>query len=114
MSNSRWKKYGGIDRLENNNNLSVHSLIADSLTLRTAYSGRLDVDGELYVNGIATIVSDLNANNCIIKNNINTNKLFSNEVDVSGDIIVKNDAQINNNLIVNGVIKAKDKLYIGG
>jgi hypothetical protein len=111
---SNWKKYGGTDKLENNNNLSVNSLIADTLTLRTAYKGKLDVQGELNVFGSAIISGDLQAQNGLIKNDLSANRIAVNEVDVSGNLTVRNgNVQINNNLTVNGTVKAKDKLYLG-
>jgi len=50
-----WKKYGGTNKLDNNNNITVNSIVTNSLTLKKPYYGTLDICGELHVYGNTTV-----------------------------------------------------------
>ena len=118
---SSWKKYGGIYNLENNNNVSVYSLVADIFTLRQSYYGTFDISGELHVSGNAIIDSNIKANNLNVINDLSTNRLFVNnktyhynDVDISGNLIVNSgNLQVLTNIIVDGVIRLENQIYLG-
>ena len=41
-----WKKYGGTNNFENANNITVHNLVADHLTLKEPYYGLFSICGD--------------------------------------------------------------------
>jgi hypothetical protein len=118
---SNWKKYGGIYNLENNNNVSVYSLVADIFTLRQSYYGTFDISGELSVRGNARIDANLRVNNITVLNDISTNRLYVNDltnhyndVDISGNLIIGNgNVFVLTNVNINGVIRLEQQLYLG-
>ena len=121
---SNWKKYGGIYNLENNNNISVYSLVADIFTLRQSYYGTFDICGELHVSGNAIIDSNITTNNLTINNNTYAQRLFVynttnhyNDVDISGNLTIHNgNAKILENLTVFGhvFLGTSEKAFIYG
>ena len=118
---SNWKKYGGIYNMDNNNNVSVYSLVADLFTLRQSYFGTFDICGEMHVSGNSTIDSNLKANNITVLNDLSTNRLYVNDitkhyndVDITGNLLVDyGNVYILTNLSVQGVIKLENQLYLG-
>ena len=105
---SNWKKYGGINNLDNNNNVTVYSLVADSFTLRQAYYGTFDICGELFVSGNATVNSNLTANNINVVNDISTNSLHVNDISIHFGNVFLFD-----NLDVSGNIYLRQQLFLG-
>jgi hypothetical protein len=53
-----FRKYGGTNKLEKNNNLTVHSIVADTFTIRDAFLSVFTIDGNLKINGNA-VISDI-------------------------------------------------------
>ena len=53
-----WKKYGGTNKLETLNNLTVNSIVTDNLSLRKFYLGDWDICGGLRVKDNAIIYKD--------------------------------------------------------
>ena len=105
---SNWKKYGGIYNLENNNNVSVYSLVADIFTLRQSYYGTFDISGELHVSGNAKIDAKLTGYNLEILNDASINRLT-----VIGETYNIGNVQVSGNINVAGVIRLKNQLYLG-
>jgi len=118
---STWKKYGGIYKLENNNNITAHILTTDSLTIRGSYYGLFDIEGQLHVNGDILTDSNLKGNNLTILNDISTNRLFVkdktfhyNDVDISANLIVHSgNVHVLTDVNVGGVIRLENQLYLG-
>jgi len=105
---SNWKKYGGINNLENNNNVSVYSFVADIFTLRRAYYGTFDICGELHVSGNAIVDSNVKANNITVVNDISANILYVNDISIHfGNVFVLA------NLDVSGNIYLEQQLFLG-
>ena len=108
--------------MENNNNMTVYSLVADIFTLKQSYYGTFDINGELHVSGNAKIDSNLRATNMTVLNDLSTNRLYvnditilSNDVDISGNLTVSvGHVLIYTNLSVQGVIDVENHLYLGG
>jgi hypothetical protein len=105
---SNWKKYGGINNLDINNNVTVYSLVADSFTLRQAYYGTFDICGELFVSGNATIRSNLTANNITVVNDISADSLYVNNITIHFGNVYLFD-----NLDVSGNIYLGEQLFLG-
>ena len=74
-----FRKYGGTNKLEKNNNLTVHSIVADTFTIRNAFLSVFTIDGDLKINGNA-VISDI----LTVKQQINVSTL-----DVSSNAIIE-------------------------
>ena len=100
MSSSSWKKYGGTNKLDNFNNLSVNSLIADYFILRNSYRGDWDISGALTV-GSTSVFNDT----ATFKELVTIEKDFQ----VLGNLIVNatqmgGDTSIGGNLTIDGYV----------
>ena len=84
-----WRSYGGLNNLENTNNLNVNNISAGYLTLRNAYSGLFTVSGDIIVKGDSTM-----ANNCSVGGDLSV----SGNIDVSGTFLARSTARIYDNL----------------
>lgn len=54
-----WKKYGGINKLDKLNNISVNTIVTDQFTLKNFYVGDWDICGGLRVKNDAILMKDL-------------------------------------------------------
>ena len=54
-----WKKYGGINKLDKLNNISVNTIVTDQFTLKNFYVGDWDICGGLQVKNDAILKKDL-------------------------------------------------------
>ena len=54
-----WKKYGGTNKLDKLNNISVNTIVTDKFTLKNFYVGDWDICGGLNVSVNANITKDL-------------------------------------------------------
>ena len=73
MSNQTWRKYGGMNKLEKMNNITVNSLVTDSFTVRDVasefqiqalnvtgnsnLSGNIDISGSIYANSLDVLTN---------------------------------------------------------
>ena len=55
-----WKKYGGTNKLDKINNISVNTVVTDKLTLKNFYVGDWDICGGLTARDGAVFGSDVN------------------------------------------------------
>jgi len=116
-----WKGYGGVHKLDVNNNITAYSFVADIFTLRKSYYGTFDICGELHVSGNARIDHDIQGNNVIVINDTSTNRLFVvnktfhyNDVDISGNLIQHTgNVYLRENIDVSGHIYLRKELYLG-
>jgi len=105
-----WKKQGGsgIDKLDNNNNISVNTLVADTLTLKKSYEGAWSVSTDLTVFGHSTLKNGVDIEGTVtISGNININSLTLNKLNVNSDIFA------NGNLSIGQNISANENLLLG-
>lgn len=117
---SSWKKYGGVNKPDHLNSLSVYSFAADLFTLRQAYYGAFDICGELHVSGDATSDGTIRSNNLIVRRDIYADRLFVNvytlqyaSVDVSGTLAVYGNSNFKKDLDIEGKIRLQKQLYLG-
>ena len=54
-----WKKYGGINKLDKLNNISVNTIVTDQFTLKNFYVGDWDICGGLRVKNDTFLMKDL-------------------------------------------------------
>lgn len=110
-----WKQYGGMNKLESYNNITVNTIVADTFTLKKAYYGTFDICGELHVSNNASIDGNIKGSNLTIVNDISSNRLFINaqsthnaNMDISGNLTVYNgNVSLYNNLNV------RKQLFLG-
>ena len=73
MSNQSWRKYGGMNKLEKMNNITVNSLVTDTFTVRDVasefqiqalnvtgnsnLSGNIDISGSIYANSLDVLTN---------------------------------------------------------
>jgi len=118
---TKWKQYGGINKLDSFNNISVNSIVADTFTLKKSYYGTFDICGELHVSGNAIIDTTIKGNNLTIINDISSTRLFVNsqsthyaDMDVSGNLTVQNgNVYFYKNLNVSSNIYLRKQLFLG-
>ncbi len=86
-----WKKYGGTNKLETMNNLTVNSIVTDSLALKKYYLGDWDICGGLRVKDNAIIFKNTD---------ICGNLIVGRDTSLMGDFTVYKDANLYGNLVV--------------
>jgi len=57
-----FRKFGGTNKLEKNNNITAHSIVADNFTIRNAFLSVFTIDGDLKINGNGFISKSIIAN----------------------------------------------------
>jgi len=65
-----FRKYGGTNKLEKNNNITVHSIVADTFTIRDAFLSVFTIEGDLQIGGNGII-----SNNLTVSQQINATTL---------------------------------------
>jgi photosystem II stability/assembly factor-like uncharacterized protein/cytoskeletal protein CcmA (bactofilin family) len=95
-----WKKYGGKDKFENMNNLTVNTLVCENFVMRNQYFGDWKFTGSLDVSVDAIIRGNLYVyqNADISGNVIIRGKLTVLGTDVSGNVSVSDDIVIKRNI----------------
>ncbi len=58
-TNMSFRKYGGTNKLEKNNNITVHSIVADTFTIRDAFLSIFTIEGDLTIGGNGIISNNL-------------------------------------------------------
>jgi len=117
---SNWKRYGGKNKLDNLNNVSVNSFVADSFTLRSLYYGTFDISGELHVSGNLVTegtveVSTLNVTDTIVTSNLTVTGSTTIDVDMGivGDLDVNGNATVNSDMSIRGNLQLRKTLFLG-
>jgi len=90
-----WKKYGGTNKLETMNNLTVNSIVTDSLALKKYYLGDWDICGGLRVKDNAIIFKNTDiCGNLIVGKNTSLMGEFTvyKDANLYGNLVVLNDA----------------------
>lgn len=100
-----WKKYGGINQLEQLNNLNVNSLVVDNLSVRNTYQGNFTICGELLISSNAYFDKDVD---------ILGNTYIESNASIESSLHVGLNADISNNLSVIGNTFLYKPLYLVG
>jgi predicted acyltransferase (DUF342 family) len=90
-----WKKYGGTNKLETMNNLTVNSIVTDNLSLKKFYLGDWDICGGLRVKDNAIIYKNTDiCGNLIVGKDTTLLGEFSvtKDTNLYGNLVVLNDA----------------------
>jgi UDP-3-O-[3-hydroxymyristoyl] glucosamine N-acyltransferase len=100
-----WKKYGGINQLEQLNNLNANNLVIDNLSVRNAYQGNFTICGELIISNTASFQNDVD---------IIGNTTIHSNASVRKSLHVGLNTDISNNLSIYGNTFQYDALYLVG
>lgn len=98
-----WKKYGGKDKFENMNNLTVNTLVCENFVMRNQYFGDWKFTGSLDVSVDAIVRRDLY---------VYRNSDFSGNVIIRGSLTVVG-TDISGNISISEDIIVKRNIYIG-
>lgn len=117
----KWKQYGGMNKLDTYNNVTVNAIVADTFTLKKSYYGTFDICGELHVSGNAIIDTDIKGKNLTITNDISCNRLFVNsksthysDMDVSGNLkVYSGNAFFYKNVDISSNLYLSKQLFLG-
>ena len=94
---STWKKYGGTNKLDKINNITVNTVVANQLTLKTVYVGDWDICGGLRTRDDAIIGGSLIVNQDITGSG---NLTIYGAMNVFDTNIIGN-LSVENNLLIN-------------
>lgn len=99
---SSWKQYGGRDKFENMNNLTVNTLVCENFVMRSQYFGDWKFTGSLDVSQDAIIRGDLNVykNSDFSGNVIIRGQLTVLGTDISGSVGVSEDIVVKRNIFL--------------
>ena len=100
-----WKKYGGINQLEQLNNLNANNLVIDNLSVRNAYQGNFTICGELMISNTASFDKDV-----YITGNTN----IQSNASIQKSLHVGLNTDISNNLSIYGNTFQYNALYLVG
>ena len=93
-----FRKYGGTNKLEKNNNITVHSIVADTFTIRDAFLSVFTIDGDLTIGGNADISNNLTVSKQInvASLDVSLNAMVGGNFyfDKSKDVFLKGDNQM--------------------
>jgi hypothetical protein len=101
-----WKQYGGINKLDNQNNIVVNTLTTDFLTVNNPYVGDFDICGNLIVQNSFAVLGNVSlSDNLKVKNNVD----ISGNLSISGSVTALSnfniqDINLAGNMVVNGAL----------
>jgi carbonic anhydrase/acetyltransferase-like protein (isoleucine patch superfamily) len=98
-----WKQYGGINKLDKLNNISVNTVSTDSLIIREPILGNLDICGNVVIDGSLVIHNYLD---------IKKNSLFEGNVLMSRNLDISKNVVIDGNLTVGGLLTTNNTLIL--
>jgi photosystem II stability/assembly factor-like uncharacterized protein len=97
-----WKKYGGTNKLDKLNNISVNTIVADQFTLKNFYVGDWDICGGLQVKNDAFLSQDLtvggNINGSGDINILGAMNVFN--TNIIGNVFVAENAFVRQNILM--------------
>jgi predicted acyltransferase (DUF342 family) len=88
-----WKKYGGINKLDKLNNISVNTIVTDQFTLKNFYVGDWDICGGLRVKNDTFLMKDL---------------YIAGDISCQGDVTIDGSLNVLNTNIVGNVFIAEN------
>jgi len=98
-----WKQYGGINKLDKLNNVSVNTVSTDSLIIREPILGNLDICGNVVIDGSLVIHNYLD---------IKKNSVFEGNVKMLGNVDISQNVVIGRDLTVNGLLTTNNTLIL--
>jgi len=99
-----WKKYGGINKYEKLNNITVNSIVSDSITIRQSIVGNFNISGNLIVGDTIVGKGDMT-----LAGSLSVDGSFN----LYNDAIVTGSVSIGENITVDGNVYLSNILYLG-
>ena len=72
-----WRKYGGTNKLDKFNNVTVNSIVADTFTIRDAFLSVFKVQGDLTILGDGSISQSMTVLDTTYTKNLDVRLNFS-------------------------------------
>ena len=94
---STWKKYGGIDKFDKTNHMTVDSMVANYFTIRKQIIGDIDISGNLAVRKRLDVYEDAS---------------FNNDMSVSGSVDIGKYLDVAGNITTNANLTAKGDILV--
>ena len=116
MSNSKWRTYGGTNKLEKLNNITTNSLITETFTLRNAYYGNFDICGSLIItDNIYVGIDAFIQGNTDISNILTVvgNTILNSNVFIQDNAYLANNLFVTNDIVVDGSVNIYNELFMG-
>jgi hypothetical protein len=88
-----WKKYGGINKLDKLNNISVNTIVTDQFTLKNFYVGDWDICGALRVKNDTFLMKDL---------------YIAGDISCQGDVTIDGSLNVLNTNIIGNVFVSEN------
>ena len=109
MYSQKWRTYGGTKHLEENNNVTLQSLVVNNFTLTNDYLGLFSIQGQLTVSD----VTNLNAALFVGGNQTNTGNLLVNGTSTFTQIVtMMNNLYVSGSVIVNGTVTVSEDFIL--
>ena len=94
---STWKKYGGIDKFDKTNHMTVDSMVANYFTIRKQIIGDIDISGNLVVRTRLDVYDDAS---------------FNQDMTVSGSVDIGDNLDVSGNITTNSNLTVKDNILV--
>ena len=94
---STWKKYGGIDKFDKTNHMTVDSMVANYFTIRKQIIGDIDISGNLAVRKRMDVYDDVS---------------FNNDMTVKGSVDIGDNLDVDGNITTNANLTAKGDILL--
>jgi hypothetical protein len=94
---STWKKYGGIDKFDKTNHMTVDSMVANYFTIRKQIIGDIDISGNLAVRTRLDVYDDAS---------------FNKDMTVSGSVDIGDNLDVSGNITTNSNLTVKDNILV--
>ncbi len=101
---STWKKYGGIDKFDKTNHMTVDSMVTNYFTIRKQIIGDIDISGNLAVRTRLDVYDDVSFNKDItVSGSVDIGDILdvSGNITTNANLSVKKDILVYNNLYFN-------------
>jgi hypothetical protein len=110
---SSWKSYGGIDRFDKTNHITVNSIVTNYFVIKKSIVGDIDISGNLSVGKYLYVDKDASFNGDIsVSGSIDATTITS-----DGDITCNGNGYFNNNVNVSNLLyfgNAANQIYLYG
>ena len=81
-----WRQYGGLNKLDKTNNITVNSIVTDTFTVRQAFLSTFNVYSDAYISGNTKIAKNLEV----------TEKITTSDLVINGNAFVGENLTIGN------------------
>lgn len=92
---SSWKSYGGIDKFDKTNHITVNSIVTNYFVIKKSIVGDIDISGNLSVGKYLYVDKDASFNgNVSISGTMNTTSITADDITCNGNGYFKNNVNV--------------------